>query len=67
MVEWIRNVPLFWAKVIAVLTFGGGIIWTWLRPKSFIYEDAPDNKLWRDLRIWITIVMVCQIAIYLYF
>lgn len=67
MIEWLSKVPLFWPKVIAVLIFSGGIVWTWVRPKSFIYEDAPDNKRWRDLRIWITVVMVFQICIYLYF
>ena len=67
MTEWIANVPLFWAKIIAVATYGGGIIWTWVRPKSFIYENAPDRKIWRDLRIWITAIMLIQIALYLYF
>ncbi|MBD3289048.1 hypothetical protein GF337_09610 [candidate division KSB1 bacterium] len=67
MVEWLKNLSLVWPKVIAVLIFSGGVLWTWLRPKSFIYEDAPDTKLWRDLRIWISIVMISQIAIYLYF
>ncbi len=67
MADWLRQIPLCWPKVIAVLTFSGGMIWAWLRPKSFIFEDAPDMKLWRDLRIWISIVMVLQIIAYLYF
>ena len=67
MTEWLSNVSLLWPKVIAVFIFLGGIVWTWFRPKSFIFEEAPDNKRWRDLRIWITIVMVFQIGIYLYF
>jgi hypothetical protein len=67
MAEWLSSVPMYWPKVFAVLTFSGGIVWTWFRPKSFIFQDAPDNKRWRDLRIWITIVMVLQIGIYLYF
>ncbi len=67
MIEWLKELPMAVPKGMAVLIFAGGIIWSWLRPKSFIYEDAPDGKLWRDLRIWISIVMVCQIAIYLYF
>lgn len=67
MTEWLGNIPLFWAKVIAIATYSGGILWTWIRPKSFIFEDTPDKKIWRDLRIWITVIMVIQIALYLYF
>jgi len=67
MNELFGNVPLFWAKVIAVSTFSGGILWTWIRPKSFIFKESSDNKSWRDLRIWITIVMIIQIIVYLYF
>ncbi|MBN2013307.1 hypothetical protein JW960_28510 [candidate division KSB1 bacterium] len=67
MAEWLANIPLYVPKIIAVLVFAGGMIWTWRRPKSFIYKDAPDHKRWRDLRIWITFVMICQIAVYLYF
>ena len=67
MHEFLSNIPLFWAKVVAVLTFSGGILWTWIRPADFIFKDAPTQKKWRDLRIWITMVMIIQIAIYLYF
>ncbi len=44
MKEWLNNIPLFWAQVIAVITFISVIIWTWFRPKKYIYKDAPSQK-----------------------
>ena len=67
MIDWLNSVPLFWAKVIAVATYVSIVIWAWLRPKSFIFQGAPDNRGWRDLRIWATVIMVIQIALYIYF
>ena len=67
MFDLLGDVPIFWAKIIAVITFSAGILWTWMRPKSYIFNNAPDKKNWRDLRIWITVIMIIQIAVYLYF
>ncbi|HPI74176.1 MAG TPA: hypothetical protein PK843_13200 [bacterium] len=67
MVEWLKEAPLYWPKIIAVLTFVGVTLWAWRRPKKFIFQDAPDQRLWRDLRIWITLIMSVQIGLYLYF
>lgn len=32
--------------------------------RSFVYEGAPDQKTWRDLRIWAAVVMAIQAALY---
>lgn len=67
MSDWLTGLPLFWGKIIAIASFIGVVIWTWFRPKSFILQDAPDNRTWRDLRIWAALLMVIQIIIYLSF
>jgi len=67
MYEWLAGVPLFWGKIIAVAGFAGMIVWAWVRPRHFIFEDAPDRRTWRDLRIWASLLMVIQIVIYLTF
>ncbi|MCP2604926.1 hypothetical protein NLC29_02090 [Candidatus Aminicenantes bacterium AH-873-B07] len=61
------NIPLFWGKIVATLFFGGVIIWAWFRPKSYIFEGAPDKRIWRDLRIWATFLLIIQIILYLIF
>ena len=67
MSNFLSNLPLFWGKAVATIFFLGIIIWAWLRPKEYILKGAPDKKLWRDLRIWATILLVIQIALYLIF
>ena len=67
MYQWFASLPLYWGKILAVVGFLGMIIWTWLRPKIFIFHDAPDDSKWRDLRIWATVLLLIQIIIYLSF
>jgi hypothetical protein len=67
MMEWLRELPLYVPKIIATLIFIGVTVWAWMRPKSFIYEGAPNKKMWRDLRLWITGMMAVQIFLYWYF
>ena len=67
MTEWLAGLPLWWGKVVAVVCFVGIAIWAWRRPRSFIFEGAPDNNRWRDLRVWATVLMGVQIVIYLAF
>lgn len=67
MVDWLAGIPLVWGKIIAVVGFLGMVIWAWFRPRSFIYQGAPDTGRWRDLRIWATVLMGIQIVLYLIF
>ncbi len=67
MSEWLAGLPLYWGKVIAVAGYIGMIFWVWVRPKSFIFHEAPDNRRWRDLRIWASVLLGIQILIYLSF
>lgn len=64
MYEWLKNLPLFWGNVLAIIGFLGIIVWTWFRPGSFIFRGAPDRKKWRDLRIWATSLLIIQIILY---
>ncbi len=67
MFEWIHLLPPWCAKIGAVMLFGGVILFTWTLPKEFIYVGAPDRALWRDLRIWATVLVAFQIIIYYVF
>jgi len=67
MTDWMADLPLWWGKVVAVVCFFGMAIWAWRRPRSFIFEGAPDNHRWRDLRVWASVLMGIQIVIYLAF
>ena len=67
MYEWLSSLSLIWGKIIAVLFFIGMIIWALVRPHNFIFQGAPDQKKWRDLRIWASAALGIQIIIYLIF
>ena len=59
--------PQVWASVITVVLFGGILIGTWWLRREVIFEDAPDQNSWRDLRIWATVLIFIQFCIYYVF
>lgn len=67
MVEIFNSLPLFYAKIIAILIFLFILIVAWLLPYEFIMLGAPDKKRWRDLRLWATLLTIIQIVIYYIF
>lgn len=67
MADWLAGIPLYWGKIIAVLGFTGMVVWTWFRPRSFVMHGAPDNRGWRDLRIWASCLLAVQVVLYLAF
>lgn len=67
MYDWLKSIPLFWGKILAVAGFAIIILWAWLRPRGYILSGAPDRRWWRDLRIWTTLLLVMQIILYLSF
>jgi hypothetical protein len=67
MFEFLNRIPLVWAKIITLAGFLGMIIWIWIRPKAFILAGSTDRQWWRDLRIWASLAMGCQIVLYALF
>jgi hypothetical protein len=67
MGDWLSGLPLWWGKVIAIVFFVGIAVWAWRRPRSYIYQDAPSDHRWRDLRMWASVLMAIQCLLYLAF
>jgi len=65
--DWIANLSLGWAKFIVIMAFVVPWIFALLQKRSYLYQGAPDNARWRDLKIWATIVVAIQISIYIIF
>ena len=65
MDDWLASLPLWWGKVIAAVFFLAIAVWAWRRPRSYIYRGAPDDRRWRDLRVWASVLMVIQVLIYI--
>jgi hypothetical protein len=64
MFEWIHDLPLWSAKVGAVVLFLLILSATWVIPRKDIYSGAPDRARWRDLRIWATLLILAQFVLY---
>lgn len=57
--------PDSFAKPSAGILFLGLLIIVWSLPIQQIYEEKP--TLWRDLRIWSSVLLVIQFLIYAIF
>ncbi|HOJ30361.1 MAG TPA: hypothetical protein PL059_14950 [Spirochaetota bacterium] len=67
MTEILYSLPLWYAKVTAMLIFLGMLVVAWLLPYNFVVQGAPDKKRWRDLRLWATLLTIVQLFIYYIF
>ena len=67
MAEWLADLPLYWAKIIGTIFFVSVMLWALPRPKDYIFQGAPDRRIWRDLRLWAVAVLLVQIIIYITF
>ncbi|MEJ5362229.1 MAG: hypothetical protein WBK20_03015 [Spirochaetota bacterium] len=67
MAETLCSLPLWYAKIIAMLIFLFMLVVAWLLPYDFIVKGAPDKKRWRDLRLWATVLTIVQLIIYFIF
>ena len=61
------NLPLWWASLGTVIIFLVLLILNWTVRKTSFMSDAPDEANWRDLRVWATVLIFIQLAIYFVF
>ena len=61
----VSRIPLYWGVVVTIILYIGIGLWAALRPKEYIYEGAPNQARWRDLRIWAVVLALTQILIYI--
>ena len=61
------DLPVVWANYISILGFLVLGILVWAIPKRLIYIDASDQAKWRDIRVWATVLIGFQVALYLVF
>ncbi len=67
MGEFLRSLPLYWAKIIAASLYLLLGLWVITRPAAFIFRGAEDRRKWRDLRVWALVLIGIQIILYLIF
>ena len=64
MVDWLADLPVWWANVITVVLFIAIALACFLVPRRVFMEDAPDQSRWRDVRGWALILIIVQLGIY---
>ena len=56
-----------WAWRLSVCLFlVVGSLWVLLIPRKSIYDGAPTQERWRDLRIWVALLTLPYLLIYLW-
>jgi len=56
-----------WARFLVILAFIIPLIFTLTLPNKYIYLGAEDHKLWRNLKLWVFVIVSVMVAVYLYF
>lgn len=58
------ELPVEWANYLSIVGFLFLAVVVWLIPKERVYAEAPDMARWRDFRIWATVLICIQLALY---
>lgn len=62
--EWLGSLPMSVAMGCALGLYLIAVIWVWRLKREFVFRGAPDTHMWRDLRIWATLVVIPYVAVY---
>ncbi|MGB1342027.1 MAG: hypothetical protein ACPHAN_15730 [Pseudomonadales bacterium] len=63
----LANLPLEWANYLSIFGFLCLFALVWFIPRHAVFEDAPDQSRWRDIRLWASLLIVLQLVIYAVF
>lgn len=67
IIDLLGYIPMWGVKVIVVLFFAALLALALSLPKEYIYIGSPDKSRWRDVRIWIAVVVLLEVIVYLIF
>jgi hypothetical protein len=65
--NWANNVSEVWARIFIIAAFFIPFIFALTMKKEYIFKGASDKKRWRDLKLWVLILVIIQTLIYAYF
>lgn len=55
------------ARWCAIMLFAVAGVWVWTLKREYVYRGAPDETIWRDLRLWSVFALCPYAIIYLFF
>ncbi len=65
--NWIADLSEGWARFLVVMAFILPLIFALTLPRKYIYKGSQDIVLWKNLKIWVFVIVAVQVAIYIYF
>ncbi|NIA31454.1 MAG: hypothetical protein GWP06_16290 [Actinobacteria bacterium] len=65
--EFLANLSEGWARFLVIMAYIIPLIFAFTLPRKYIYEGAEDQKLWRNLKLWVLVIVAIMVAVYLYF
>lgn len=63
----LSTLPVAWANYLSILGFLVLGTLVWLIPRKIIFTEAPDQSRWRDMRLWASVLIAMQLALYTLF
>lgn len=64
---WLDTAPPWIGQACAVSLFVLAGLWLLTLKREYIFQGAPDQSRWRDLRIWAWLALLPYIALYIFF
>jgi hypothetical protein len=65
--EWLVGTHINLASYVMVVVFVFTALWAWTFKRDYIFEGAPSQHRWRDIRIWAVILLAVQTVLYVHF
>ncbi len=65
--HWLAGLPSSVGQICAVTLFVLAALWVLTLKRQYIYQGAPDQAWWRDLRLWSILAMLPYIVLYTVF
>lgn len=65
--DWLSDIDVSVAKILLISVFVIQFLLALILKRKYIFAGAPDQKPWRNLKIWIFFLSVIMISLYLYF
>jgi hypothetical protein len=65
--NWLIGLPGWASQASAVTLFVVAGLWLLTLKREYVFQGAPDQSRWRDLRIWSAVAMLPYVVLYLFF
>jgi len=65
--RWAHDLSLSTARLFFMAFFVLITVFGLSMSREYVFRGAEDRALWRDLRLWVIVIMTVQFSLYLYF